>query len=466
LYSSKKAPTDRIIISFVSELDPISAIPFFADFECTGVNDSETTLLKNKRVDSLYIYLNGGPRDTDYGWRTNYSAQGNTEPEGKRVFNYVRNCLRLGMFPCFVHYCIPAGGESYWTNKENYVSADYMLSYFKDLQFALDLVNQEGQGIETHFVLEPDMLSYIMQNEPPSSVTGEVEPLEVVMNLSKVNATTFPELTGLEIQNNLIWWTKAVNRFIKRRSPQVTLMHSFGLWMGLDSRSWERGLERGLPGATQIIGQTAGEDLIKRFAIRAATFLMKCGVMHDTDIISCDRYGLDAALVDASSATKPQESRWFFNHDGWASYYMYVSTIAKLLNAKLCLWQQPCGYINQPTEISPYTNQRYPVLPNVAPAGEDGAPVWLYGGSFTRTSNLSYFAADTFKQGVTVNGSTVTWPDMTDKLFEDKMVMYCAGAGVGASTTNSAMGQTGSKATDNYYGIVKAQEYLRRKYTK
>ena len=139
LYTSGTLPTNRLQLGSVSEHDPINGMRWWSEFECKDLTDVNK-VLKGKRCDINYVYLNGGPGD--YGWRMNYTTkEWNSEPEGKRAINFLRNSQRLGSFACFVYYNIPAGGESYWTNKENYENPAYMKNYFYDLNYLLDIIN-------------------------------------------------------------------------------------------------------------------------------------------------------------------------------------------------------------------------------------------------------------------------------------------------------------------------------------
>ncbi|CAM6054315.1 unnamed protein product [Sphagnum tenellum] len=213
LYTSSLPQDNRLLLGSVSEHDPINGMRWWQEFSCKDLT-SPTEVLCNKKCDLFYIYLNGGPGD--YGWRQNYTTtQYNSEPEGQRAYNFLRNSLRLGGFTCFIYYNIPAGGESYYTNQSNYTNAAYMKSYFYDLNFLLNLINSECPNTTTYIVLEPDMLSYILQNEPPSS-DNVVHPKNVAMDLSQVASLNLPEFSGFPWTNDLVCWVAAVNTLIHK----------------------------------------------------------------------------------------------------------------------------------------------------------------------------------------------------------------------------------------------------------
>ena len=153
--NSIPAAPDYLAIGSVSE-DSQADLDFWRDFDGNGTN---------KRIDSRYIYLNGGP---ETGWRTW------TTEDGFRLTSYLRESLKLGMTPSFVWYNIPDGGESYWTNKQHLESVDYMQGYFNDLKFALDKITAEAGDEPVNFILEPDFLGYLMQigRVPADQVTA------------------------------------------------------------------------------------------------------------------------------------------------------------------------------------------------------------------------------------------------------------------------------------------------------
>ena len=457
LYTSH-LPSSRLLLGSVSEHDPANAMRWWSEFSCKDLSD-DTKVLTGKCCDLHYIYLNGGPGE--YGWRLNYtSKEYNLEPEGKRAINFLRNTQRLGGFTCFVYYNIPAGGESYWTNKQNYENALYMKDYFYDLNYLLDLINAISAQQTVYIIVEPDMLSYILQNEPPSA-DGIVHPDNVRMDLSLVKELGISELKDLSLANTLKGWVTAVNTLISKKCPQVRLMHKVNLWGSLSGRNWEKGLDKGLIPSTTIIGQEAGIDLINRNADIISQFYREANVTLNTTYICADRYGLDGALLSTTDAKEPQNSRWFWNNDIWKNYIHFCNRVATSLKCKLYLWQLPCGYINSCQEISPYTGKPFADLPNISPSGEDGAPCFIFGTKFTRTTpeTLKYFSSDMWKDQVVVNGNTITWKDHTDDLAQIGVEGIMFGAGVGASTSNLYMGQTAGKATDNAYCISKFQQF-------
>jgi hypothetical protein len=337
--------------------------------------------------------------------------------------------------------------------------------YFYDLSFTLDVIKQESLQVSSLMVLEPDLLGYMSQNAP-AAADGEVDPLTVPASLkAALAAKPVTELKDVAVQDNLVGWVECVSLLIKRRASNVKFTFQVNLWAGTDARHWMKGTERGICNAVNDVGLDTGVAIVKEYARRTALFMQRCGVNKYTDLIAFDKYGYDGALVEASAAANPETSRWFFNHDAWMSYIMYVTEISKALGCKSVLWQQTCGYLNDSQDISPYTQMPYPKLTDLAPSGEDGCPCFVFGSTFVRPSDktATYFSKDLFNAGVTTSGTKITWPRMADKLFAQNIAYYLAGAGVGGSTTNLPMSSSGYKVTDNYYGISKYQlEYLSR----
>jgi len=419
-----------------------------------------TKVLCSKRCDLFYIYLNGGPKE--YGWRMNYtSKEWNSEPEGKRAINFLRNSQRLGGFATFVYYNIPAGGESYWTNKENYESADYMKEYFYDLNFLLDIINKESPEQTVYIILEPDMMSYLLQNEPPSS-DGVVHPKNIRMDLSKVPELGISQLKTMTLENTVTGWVTAVNTLISTKCPQVRFSHMVNLWGSLSGSNWAPGLDKGLIPSTSIIGQDAGVKLIEKNVNIITKFYKEANVLHKTNLLAIDRYGLDGGLITPADATSPQNSRWFWNNDIYINYIHFCNKIATDMNADILLWQLPCGYINSCKEISPYTGKSFPDMKNVAPYGEDGAPCFVFGTKFSRSdaTTAAYFSSNQWKDtSLTRVGNEITWGNHTKMLYDKRIKSVMFGAGVGASVSNLYMGQTNGVATDSKYCISKFQQF-------
>jgi len=459
LYTSGTPDNSRMLLGSVSEHDPINGMRWWSEFNTTDLSNVNKVLC-GKRCDLFYIYLNGGPGD--YGWRQNYTTpQYNSEPEGKRAFNFLRNSQRLGGYTAFIYYNIPAGGESYYTNKENYENADYMKSYFYDLNFLMDIINSESPTQTVYIVLEPDMMSYLLQNEPPSA-DNIVHPQNIKMDLSKVAQLALPQFTGFTWEHTVRGWVRAVNTLISKKCPQVKFMHMVDLWGSLSGRNWEKGLDKGLIPCTTLIGQTAGLDLIKRNANIISTFYKEAEVNLGTSLLCADRYGLDGALVDAKAPLEPQNSRWFWNNDIYNNYIYFLNCISSALNVDFFVWQLPCGYVNTCAEISPYTGKPFPILPNSNSSGEDGCPCFIFGSQFSRwdATTLAYFSGNNWKDdGVKVSENSIIWKSHVDTMFSSRIKAVMFGAGVGASTSNLYMGQTSGLATDNKYCISKFQQY-------
>src|SRR5262249_16893484 len=147
--------------------------------------------LKNRRVDIRYIYLNGGPVN---GWDTW------TPTPGDRATRYIRNSRTLGMIPFFVLYNIPDASESYALDLQHVQDPVYMAAYFRNLQSALRLINQESPDDPVGMILEPDFLGYLAQNAAgdPGSLAAATHAVYDSGVLSADADPSFPDtVTGL-----------------------------------------------------------------------------------------------------------------------------------------------------------------------------------------------------------------------------------------------------------------------------
>ena len=91
---------DYLAIGSVSE-DSKPDLDFWKDFG-NG--------LSNKRMDTRYIYLNGGPLNNPFSADPAHPNSWRTWSDGQRLQSYVSNSLKLGMIPSFVWYNIADGG--------------------------------------------------------------------------------------------------------------------------------------------------------------------------------------------------------------------------------------------------------------------------------------------------------------------------------------------------------------------
>jgi hypothetical protein len=397
----------------------------------------------NKQVDERYIYLNGGPY---IGWNT----WGNTN--GDRATNYINNSHMLGMIPFFVFYNIPAGGESYYTDSQNIADPVYMAAYFQNLQLALTLINQQSPDDIVGMILEPDFIGYLAQNagQPASAIPAMTHTVYTSGVLTQGVDPAFPDTVQGLVQ--------AINYTISKYSPQVYFGWQMNLWAS-PAGGWTTPIPgKGIVHLTETWGITKGRQLIAQEAAAIVNYYIAAGVLTSgAKFVSVDKYGFDAAGAEASAASDPADSTWFWNNDLWQNYLVFANTMHTTTKLPVILWQLPCGHINNSQAADPYTGGYFPVLTNVNRALEDSAPTFFLGDTFQTTgARYTYFSANLGGDPkVTSNGSDITWgPHMSDAAAAG-VISVMFGAGVGASTDG-----IGAPPTDSYWWITAVQGYF------
>ena len=389
-----------------------------------------TNLLKNKRMDIRYIYVNGGPL---IGWNT-------WQPD--RVTKFTRNSLKLGIIPLFVFYNIPDGGESYTTNKGHIENPTYMKAYFKNLTLFFDHVKQEVGDEMFMVILEPDFLGYMQQNNQTASM-----PTSVGLNSIGNNAGTLQTLV------------QRINMEINNRREKDNLNFVYGWQYNL----WAKG---GVSGAKGIVRETDTGDFatklakIKQTGADITKYGMELGTLsHDADFISIDKYGLDA-LGAPSGKKDPDGYTWFWNNDHWLNYLAMVKSMSETANKHVILWQLPVGHINGSQAVSEYTGAPFPLFTNKSKHYEDSASTFFFGDEVdfsNNTDRFSYFSQNKHKDPkLKVDAGTkhVTFGDHFAEANKSGVRIVLMGAGVGDSTDG-----VGAPPTDDYYWIQKVQRY-------
>ena len=419
---------DYLSIGSVSE-DSTGDLDFWKDY------GSGTA---NKRMDIRYIYLNGGPEN---GWKTWGDGQ------GSRAVSFIRESKKLGMIPFFVYYNIPDGSESYELDKQHIESDSYMQSYFKDLKFALDIINQEGGDETVGLVLEPDFLGYMMQNsgKQPDEIMAKTSAVYSAGILSTSLDPVFPNtLTGL---------VKAINYTVGKYAPNAYFGWQFNLWAspGITTGISSTGLMR----ITDGMGITNGRNALVTEAREIYKYYGKAGVSsYGADFVSVDKYGLDAGI---SSPSNPSASTWFWNLDHWNNYLLFNKTLHQESGLPVILWQIPVGHINQSKSENPYNHGTFPDLDNTNQHYEDSAPTFFLGDTFTTSgARFDYF---TTNQGndpkLSVSGNQITWDSHAREVADAGIISVLFGAGVGNSTDG-----VGTPPTDSYWWITRVQNYF------
>ncbi len=399
---------------------------------------------QNRRVDSRYIYLNGGPYQ---GWDT-WSVR-----LGDRATNYIRTSRTLGMIPFFVFYNIPAGSESYEIDLANVNDSAYMVAYFKNLKLALDIAVRESPDDPVGFILEPDFLGYLAQNanRPPSGITAATA---AAYESGVLNASTDPQFPS-----NVEGLVRAINYTISKYAPKAVFGWQFNLWAS-PAGGWTTSVpNRGLMHKTDGGDYAAGRNAIAGEAAAIARYYLSAGVAsYGASFISIDKYGLDATAFEASAAKDPANSVWFWNNDHWRNYLTFVSALNQTTRLPVILWQLPVGHINSSKAVNPYSSSgKFPDFTYLYQSHEDSSTTFFFGDTFTTTgARKAFFSLNASEDpGLSVTDDSVTWSSHMAEAAKAGVISMMFGAGVGASTTN-----VGAPPTDGYLWIVKAQEYL------
>jgi hypothetical protein len=400
---------------------------------------------QTKRVDVRYIYLNGGPT---YGWHTWSNSPGG------RAVTYIRNSRKLGIIPFFVFYNIPDGGESYATDLAHVQDPSYMEAYFKNLKLALDIINAESPDDLVGMILEPDFLGYMAQNanQAPSAISAVTRAVYDSGVLSRAADPSFPDTVAGLVQ--------AINYTISKYAPQIYFGWQVNLWasppLGWTTRIPGNGIIR----KTDAVGVAQGRPLIYGEAAAITKYYLAAGVAtYGARFLSIDKYGLDAAAVEASAAMNPAGSIWFWNNDHWQNYLTFVRAMRDTSGLPVILWQLPVGHINSSQRISPYTNSKFMDLPNANRSYEDSTSTFFFGDSFVVSGpRLSYFSANAGGDAsLSVSGNTVRWGSHLSDAASAGVIAALFGAGVGTSTTN-----IGVLPTDNFWWISAVQSYYQQ----
>ncbi|MEG0297575.1 MAG: hypothetical protein RR486_15915 [Clostridium sp.] len=396
----------------------------------------------NKRMDVRYIYINGGPLAN--GWREW------TTVDGDRAKNYIKESLKLGIIPFFVYYNIPDSGESYDLDLAHINSKEYMEAYFKDLKFLLDICVEYGQGETIGLIFEPDFLGYMMQQsgKRPGEISALVETAYSSGVLTKgVDPTFDNSVTGL---------VTCINYIVNKYYPEAYNGWQFNTW------AFENGEipGQGLMHLTEKNGWETGRQQIKDAATETANYYLESGInSYNAEFISIDKYGLDGGGHEPALANDPEKSKWFWNADLWDNYLLYTKTLHEVTQKPVILWQLPVGHINGSVANNPYTGRPFEILDNGDTKGEDSAPSYFFGDTFKpgAGNRLNYFGKSVAKDPkITVNGDTVTWGSHMEEAKDAGIVSMLFGAGVNSSTD-----AVGSPPTDDYWWMVKAQQYYK-----
>jgi len=432
---------DYLALGSVSE-DAVEDLDFWAAFD-PGTR-------KNRWVDFRYIYINGGVKRKGTGWRTWTSV------DGDRMRKFVRESIKLGMIPTIVYYNIPDGGESYTTDLEHMQDEDYMRGYYEDLQFALDIANQEAPDSPILWIMEPDFIGYMAQNShDPTTLMAQTNAAYDVGVLKTTG--TSPDPLFPDTMRGMI---ESINYTIKKHSPVSKIAWQFNLW-AFPPGGWNANSKVGVNGLIRITdtaGMTAGRQIVWDEGTSVADYYMSCGILsHGAELVSIDKYGLDGGAEQKNS--DPSQSTWFWNAEHWGNYLHYINALRTRTGKKVCVWQLPVGRINSSQLPNPYNGGLFPDLPNTPRYWEDSSASFFLGDTFIpgAGARYSWFSANSGGHtSVTLgaDGSTIIWGSHMTAARNAGVDVMLFGDGVGNSTNGR-----GYNNTDSFWWITAAQKY-------
>lgn len=403
---------------------------------------SFNTDLTNKRMDVRYIYLSGGPTT---GWST----------WGTRVATFTSNSIQLGMIPFFVFYNIGNGGDGYPTFIANLQSPTYMSEYFLNLQLAVQQAKASAGNSKVGFLLEPDFLGYMQQNNPgvlPSGITAAVSSAYSSGVLTQGVDPTFP--------NTVAGYVQAMNYIVRKYNSNTYIGWELSLWGNPTGAP-----NTGIIHATDGVGLAAGRAVIQQNATGLMTFALAAGIQTNSDFVSIDKYGYDGAGVSPTAATDPASSTWFWNADYWNNYLLFVSVIHQQSALPVVLWQLPVGHINNTTLTSPYTGSTFVPLTDQINYWEDSSPDFFLGNTLsltTSTRSNSYFGINLSSDPqISQSTNSINWGSHMAAAAQAGVGAILFGAGVGQSTQGTPTPTPNPTApTDGYFWISQIQRYF------
>lgn len=431
---------------------------------------------KNKRMDVRYVYLNGEPDSWDSklsGWQV-----WGKNIKGDRAITYISENMKLGIIPFFVYYTICGGNESYQTDLKNIQDVAYLSRYFKDLNFALEIIEQEAEGDLVGMIFEPDFIGYMMQNSGKKA-------FEIYANTKLVYETAYggenaagildskvdvdPD-TGVPFEDTITGLVRAVNYLVTKYNTTKGTNIVFGWQFNTWSNAYPGVPVKGLMHKTDTGDLAEGRKFIEDRAYETAIYYMEAGITSfGASIVSIDKYGKDACAYETTAAADPANSTWFWGADNWNNYLGYISVLNKTTGLPVVLWQLPVGHIERSQSPDPYSGGLFNELTNTKNGAE----------CFYEDSSVTYFFGDTFKPGtqkrfdwfsgnkfndplITTQGTdTITWGSHFELAKDSGVCLALFGAGVGEATHGNVSDvSTATEPEDDSWFFVNTQRYL------
>ena len=385
----------RALIGTISDDDPDISLPFWLDF--------------TNYCDIRYTFLNGGP--DKFGWRLNYSTQEyNTEPFGNKAIDFIRNSQHLGMTSLFVYNNL---GDSSQMKLVNINSIGYMISYYTDLEFLLDIINKESPNLPVWIIFEPDFIGELIQNDHLPDEFVHTSPLKMLKTLKELSPNLVPSF-----DSTLSGFVKSINWLVKFKCPQVHFGWQTNLMTSRKFSSIPG--NKGLIKVSDFIDIDNAKKMVISHAKEISRFCVTLGVNFLTDFFVVDKGGMSFRGTNAESLKSAESSVDGWNSDHWYNYLLFCMTLKSTLNKNCILWRLPTGHLNYSRTINPKTREPFKELLNVPGEYEDTAVTFFFGDTFIPRdpADHAYFLQNKFDSELVESDGhgTIIWKGIADDL--------------------------------------------------
>lgn len=419
---------NRVLLGSISDNDVGMSIPFWLDFQ--------------NYCDLRYTVLSGGP--DKFGWRLNYSTREyNIEEEGKKAKEFICHSQRLGMTPVFVYKN---------ASMINLNSMEYMLQYYLDLEFLLDLINKESPNLSVWIIVEPELIKSLNKD-----VFIHTSPLQLLKTIGGLSKELVPKF-----ESRLEGFIKSINWLIKFKCPQVRFGWQIG-FVGSEPLPMET-----VPGnktivkVSDFIGHENGKNYIVKKARELGAFYMSLGVNLWSDFFVIDKGNVSFRGVNAESLSNVKESWWGWNSDHWYNYLVFCMTLKSVLKIDCVLSSIPSGHLNTSTTINKKTRKQFKELMNVPGEYEDSSVSFLFGDSFIPKTDLdfNYFVQNEYdSETVETDGhGTIIWKGIIKDLKDYGIIGILFGTD---EKTDTHSGGLARKITDDNFLFSKIKDFLK-----
>ncbi len=382
--------------------------------------------LKNKNIDVLYIYYQGGP--------TNFMETADPE-RNLRMQRYARNCVRLGVVPSFVYYNIPNPDESYAIDIENLSTEGFIDDYYNTMNVFIDAIQDVLGDRCFQMIMEPDFLGYMLQGSGSS--------------------TTDPSSIALYGDYTVSSFVTGVNEHIqakKNSGANIIYGWQFNLWAD-DTYNVNPSLIKN--GYSLSMTPTEFDTQVSNVETAAANIInfgVSAGVTtHGAGFVAMDRYG------NAPGESNPESAAYWYNNDQGINYLLFAQKLNEVSSLPVVLWQLPTGRINNTSLVSAYTGETFAFDDNL-----DWCVDFIFGDTLKPqySDALEYdryaFFDDNFHNdpGFQAENDTVIIPSHIARFKDYGIISAQFGMGLGGAGQSATV-----NPGDDYYFIQKTQKY-------